>query len=129
MYLWISSLKLHTVCFYCMLSWVLSKYFEDKGCRLFVFIAYLAFLNNKRGLDLVFLPHFLHNFRIKVFLSLYYFNWPLFTVWLSLLREILGNMCIAIVCWPACEVMNFEVNGIFLVKPLFLHDQKTMTKT
>ena len=29
--------------------------------------------------------------------------------WLHLLCEILGNMCIAIVCEPGCDVMNFEV--------------------
>ena len=29
-YLWTNSLKLHTVCFYCMPSWGLSKYIETK---------------------------------------------------------------------------------------------------
>ena len=37
-------------------------------------------------------------------------------------------MCIAIVCEPGCDVMNFEVNLKFLIKPFFLHDQKGMTK-
>ena len=45
-----------------------------------------------------------------------------------LLCEILGNICIAIVCEPGCDVMNFEVNFNFLIKPFFLHDQKGMTK-
>ena len=49
--------------------------------------------------------------------------------WLPLLCEISGNMCIAIVCEPGCHVINFEVNLIFLIKPLFLHDQKVVTKT
>ena len=31
-------------------------------------------------------------------------------------------MCIAIVRKPGCEIMNFEVNFIFLIKPFFLHD-------
>ena len=31
-------------------------------------------------------------------------------VWLPLLCKILDNMCIAIVCQPGCDVMNFEVN-------------------
>ena len=44
-------------------------------------------------------------------------------VWLPLLCEILGNMITAIVCKPGCEVMNFEDNPIFLIKPFFLHDQ------
>ena len=43
--------------------------------------------------------------------------------------EILGNMCIAMVCKPGCDVMNFEVNLIFLIKPFFLHEQKLVTKT
>ena len=29
-YRWINSLKFNTVCFYCMLSWRLSKYIETK---------------------------------------------------------------------------------------------------
>ena len=43
--------------------------------------------------------------------------------------EILGNMFIAIVCKPGCDVMNFEVNLIFLTKLFFLDDQKVVTKT
>ena len=31
--------------------------------------------------------------------------------------EILGNMCIAIVCFPDCDVISFEINVIFLIKP------------
>ena len=37
-------------------------------------------------------------------------------------------MCIAFACEPGCDVMNFEVNLIFLIKPFFVHDQKVMTK-
>ena len=47
---------------------------------------------------------------------------------LPLHLEILGNMCIAIVCFPGCEVINFEVNLIFLIKSLFLHDQNIKRK-
>ena len=44
--------------------------------------------------------------------------------------EVLGNICIAIVCKPGCDVfINFEVILIFLIKPFFLHDQKVVTKT
>ena len=50
-------------------------------------------------------------------------------IWLPLLCEILGNMCIAMVCEPGCDVMNFEVNLTFLIKPFFLHDQRVVTKT
>ena len=31
-------------------------------------------------------------------------------------------ICIAIVCKPGCDIMNFEVSFIFLIKPFFLHD-------
>ena len=47
----------------------------------------------------------------------------------DLLSEILGNMCIALVCKPGCDVLNFEVNLFFLIKPFFLHDQKVVTQT
>ena len=49
-------------------------------------------------------------------------------VWLLLLQEILGNMGIAVVCEPGCDVMNFEINVIFQIKSSFLHDQKVMIK-
>ena len=38
-------------------------------------------------------------------------------------------MCTAIICKPGCDVMNFEVNFIFLIKPFFLRDQKVVTET
>ena len=38
-------------------------------------------------------------------------------------------MCIAIVYYPGCDVMDFEINLIVLVEPFFLHAQKVMTKT
>ena len=28
-----------------------------------------------------------------------------------------GNMCIATVCYSGCDVINFKINIIFLVKP------------
>ena len=43
-------------------------------------------------------PHFLHEFLRKMFLMLHSINWPNFIVWLPLLLEILGNMCIMVVC-------------------------------
>ena len=58
-----------------------------------------------------------------------FINWPNFIVWLRLLCEILGNMSIAIVCKPGCDVMNFEDNLIFQIKQFFLHDQKVVPKT
>ena len=37
-------------------------------------------------------------------------------------------MCIVIVCSTGCGVINFEINLIFLIKPLFLYDQKSIQK-
>ena len=42
---------------------------------------------------------------------------------------LLGNMCIAVVCLPDCTAMDFEINLIFLIEPLFLQDQNVTTKT
>ena len=82
-----------------------------------------------KGLGIVFPAHFVHDFLTKMFFMLYSTNWPNFIAWLLLLFEILGNMCIAIVYYPGCDVMDFEINLIFLIKPFFLHDQKVKTKT
>ena len=51
----------------------------------------------KWDLKLVSLPHFLHGFWRKIFLTLY-FNWANFIPWLHLLLEILGNMFLVIIC-------------------------------
>ena len=82
----------------------------------------------KRGLKLLSLSHFLCSFWGKIFLLSYSTNWPNFIDWLPLFCEILGNIRIAIVCKPSCDVINFEINLIFLIKPLLLHDQKFVTK-
>ena len=127
-YLWINNLKFYTVCFYCMASWRLSKYNKTKLQTTCFYLILSSFLKNK-GLELVSLPHFLHHFWRKTFLLLCYINWPSFIVWLPSLCEILGNMCIAVVCKPGCVVMNFGVNLTFLIKPFFLNDQKVVTRT
>ena len=57
--------------------------------------------------------HFPHNVWRKIFLLLYSINGPSFIVWLPLLCEILGNICIAIVCQPGSDVMNLESDLIF----------------
>ena len=77
-----------------------------------------AFL--KIGLWIVFPPHFLYDFSRKIFLMQYYINWPNLIAWLLLLLAILGTMCIAIMCSPSCDVINFETNLTFLIKPFFV---------
>ena len=54
------------------------------------------------------LPHFLHDFWRKMFILLYSVNWINFIVWFPLRREILGDMCIVIVCELGCDVLNLE---------------------
>ena len=62
------------------------------------------------------------------FLLLYSIALPNFIVLLLLLHEILDNMGTAIIFYLGCDVINFETNLIFLIKPFFLNDQKVKTK-
>ena len=52
----------------------------------------------QKGQGLVSPLHFVNDFSRKMFLLLYSINRPNFIVWLPLLLEILGNMCVTIVC-------------------------------
>ena len=74
-------------------------------------------------------PHFVYNFSTKMLLVLYSINWPNFIAWLPLLLQILGNRCVAIVFFPHCDLMDFEINLIFLIELLFLYNQKAMKKS
>ena len=58
-------------------------------------------------------PYFIFDFSRKVFLMLHSINWSNLIVWLPLLHEILDNMCIAILCFPDCDVINFEIKRSF----------------
>ena len=51
-----------------------------------------------KSLGIVSREHFAYNFPTEMFLMLYSINWPNFIAWLPLLLDLLGNMCIAIVC-------------------------------
>ena len=82
-----------------------------------------------RGLGIVSPASFVCGFSTKMFLMLYSIYRPNFVAWLPLLLKILSNTCIAIVCYSGCDVMDFEINLIFLIEPFFLHDEKVMTKT
>ena len=86
------------------------------SCRPLAFTSYKTFLKNKKR------P------RTSLPTSFYFINWLNFIVWLPLIRGLLGNMCIVIVCQPGFDVINFETNLIFLIRPFFLHDQKVKTK-
>ena len=73
----------------------------------------------EKDLGIVSPPHFVHDISKKMFLMLYSINWPNLIAWLFLLLEILINMCIAIVCFPRFDVINLEIELIFLIKSLF----------
>ena len=62
---------------------------------------YAQFWFLDKGLGIVSPAHFVYDFSTKMFLMLYSINWPNFIAWSPLLLEILGNMCIAIVCQVA----------------------------
>ena len=64
-----------------------------------------------------------YDFSRKLFLMSYSINWTNFVVWLPLILEILGNVYIAIVCFPGYDIINFEIIFIFLIKP-FSYMQK-----
>ena len=40
----------------------------------------------------------------------------------------MGYMCIAIVCFPGCDVIYVEINLIFLIKPFFYMTEKSRQK-
>ena len=123
-YLSINSLKFYKVYFYCISIWGLSKYSEIKVQTTCLYLIQSFIKKIRRDLKLIFCLIFWR----KLFLLLYSINWPNSIVWLPLLREILGNMCIAVVSYPGCDVIYFEINFTFVIKLFFLQDQKGKTK-
>ena len=91
-------LKFYTSCLYFLTSWGLS--WLELSSTLPAFTSCKTFLKNKKrsgtSLPVSFLAWFLKkSISVVIF---YYLTWPSFNVWLPLLREILGNMYIVIVC-------------------------------
>ena len=95
--------------FIACLSQGLSKYIKFR-CRPLAFTSCKTSLKNKKtpgtSLPISLLPDFWR----KIVLLLYYSKWSNFIFWLLLLREILGNMCIIIICLPSWDFINFEIN-------------------
>ena len=92
-HLWINNNKFYTVCFYCMSGIEDCQIILKLRYSLLAQTSYESFLTNKtkRGLELVSLTHFMHDFQRKIFS-----NWPNFNFCNPLLIEILGNMwCVA----------------------------------
>ena len=61
----------------------------------------------------------MYGFSRKIFLMLHSINWPNSIVWLSLRIEMLDNVYITIVYLPRYDVINFEINLIYLIKSFF----------
>ena len=74
-----------------------------------------------KGLGVFSPAHFVYDFSTKMFVMLYSISWPNLISWMSLVLDILGKMCIAIVCSPGC--VDFEINVIFIIEPFFPHDK------
>ena len=96
-YLWFNILKLYIFCFNCLPSWGLSKVIETK-LQTICFYFIWSFLKNKKrsgtSLSASFSAWFLQkNISVVIFYCL-----TKFKCLFALLREILGNMFIAIVC-------------------------------
>ena len=73
--------------------------------------------SKRNSYSIIFSERFLK--KLSMSFMLYAITWPNFIVWLLLLLEILDFMLIAIVSFPGCDVINFEMNFIFLTKPFF----------
>ena len=75
---------------------------------------YKAFLKNKKCLELVSLPHFCMIFEETISHVL-----TDQIIWLPLLPEMLGIMCIATACFPGCDVINFKKLTLALLSNSF----------
>ena len=89
--------KFYTICFCCMPSWELSKHIETKLQIACFYFSYKAIWKSKKRFGTNLLSSFSTWFQWKIYLLLYYINWPSFIVWLPFLCEILDNICIVIV--------------------------------
>ena len=83
----------------------------------------------EKGLGIVSPPHFVYDFSRKMFLMLYSINRTNFIAWLTLLHEILVNMCIAVVSFQSCGVINLEISLVFLIKPFFCITKKSRQRS
>ena len=59
---------------------------------------------------------------------LYFIAWLKFLAWVSLRLEIFGDTCIVIICCPAFDAINFEIDHSFLIKPFFYITKKSGQK-
>ena len=65
---------------------------------------------------------FLRKFFFHILLTDQFYRQPI------LLHEIVGNMCIEVICFPGCEDVNLEIMLRFLIKPFSYTTKKVRTK-
>ena len=70
----------------------------------------------EKALGIVSLLCFVYDFSRKNLFMLYSINQTNSVVLFHLLLDLLGNMCIATVCFPGCYFINFVIKLIFLIK-------------
>ena len=75
-----------------------------------------------KGLRIVSPPHYICVLQKKCFSC--YILWIDFIVWLL---KILDNICVAILCFPICDVINLNLT-VLSNQAVFLYEQKVKTK-
>ena len=114
--------NIYQISIQCIANWKLFKILHYRSRDTLNF----GFLD--KSLAIFSAAHFVYDFSTKMFLMLYSINWPNFFVWLPLFLEILGNMSIAIVCYPGCAIIHFKINLIVLIKPFLYITKKQRQK-
>ena len=87
-------------------------------CWSFVFNLYKAILKNKNRFGTSLPDSFSAWFLKKKNYHVISYWLTKFHAWFPLLVEILGNMCIVIICCPVCDIINFWISPN-LIKPFF----------
>ena len=122
-HLLISSVKLYAVCCYCMSKSRTTKIQSKVRWRTLAFTSHKAFLKNKKrsgtSLPASFSAWlFKENIYLVIFYSLIKFDCLVaFTSW-EIGKYVHCN------CLPSCEILIFEINLVFLIKPFFPDDHK-----
>ena len=75
--------------------------------------------------EIVFPQYFVYDFSKKCFSCYILLTDQISLPDFFLRLEIFDNMCIAIVCFPGCEVINFEINFTFLIKSFYWMTKKS----
>ena len=108
----------------CTLIWLyirVQKYQNMSKLRFWplAFASYKTFLKNR---SVTSLPALFSACFLKKNIS--HSNCPNVIVWLSLVFEISDNMCITVISLPVDNVIYFEINLRFLIKPLSYMTEK-----